>query len=128
MKNFDGINFDLKKYHRYYIKAMILSEQFIDIPSSIKEFKKDTGLMLALKKEEINTLKSQLTDNYNNMSLLELINNIKDVSIDLEVKTSDMKYKYKNKKKLEERAQKIILFDTKESLENLNTDKNNEFF
>ena len=62
------------------------------------------------------------------MSLLELINKIKYVSIDLEVKTSDMKYKYKNKKKLEERAQKIILFDTKESLENLNTDKNNEFF
>ena len=94
----------------------------------VKEFKKDTGLMLALKKEEINTLKSQLTDNYNNMSLLELINKIKDVSIDLEVKTSDMKYKYKNKKKSEERSQQIILFGTKESLENLNTDKNKEFF
>ena len=25
MKNFEGINFNLKKYHRYYIKAMILS-------------------------------------------------------------------------------------------------------
>ena len=35
---------------------MILSEQFIDIPTSVKEFKKDTGLMLLLKKEEINTL------------------------------------------------------------------------
>lgn len=53
--------------------------------------------MLLLKKEEINTLKSQLTDNFNNMSLLELINKIKDVSIYLEVKTSDMKYKYKKK-------------------------------
>ena len=30
---------------------MILSEQFIDIPTSIKEFKKDIGLMLLLKKE-----------------------------------------------------------------------------
>ena len=76
---------------------MIFSEQFIDIPTSVKEFKKDTGLMLLLKKEEISTLKSQLTDNYKNMSLLELINEIKDVSIDLEVKTSDMKYKYKTK-------------------------------
>ena len=76
---------------------MILSEHFIDIPTSVKEFKKDTGLILLLKKEEINTLKSQLTDNFNNMSLLELINKIKDVSIYLEVKTSDMKYKYKKK-------------------------------
>ena len=71
---------------------------------------------MALKKDEINTLKIQLTDNYNNMSQLELINKIKDVSIDLEEKTSDMKYKYKNKKKLEERAQQIILFDTKNLL------------
>ena len=39
-----------------------------------------------------------------------------------------MKYKYKNKKKSEERSQQIILFGTKESLENLNTDKNKEFF
>ena len=50
------------------------------------------------------------------MSQLELINKIKDVSIDLEEKTSDMKYKYKNKKKLEERAQQIILFVTKNLL------------
>ena len=62
------------------------------------------------------------------MSLLELINKIKDVSIDLEIKTSDMKYKYKNKNKLEEKTQQIILFDTKDSLENLNADKNKEFF
>ena len=41
MKNFDGINFDLKKYHRFYIKAMILSEKFIDIQTAIKEFKKE---------------------------------------------------------------------------------------
>ena len=38
---------------------MILSEQFIDIPTSVKEFKNDKGLILLLKKEEINTLKSQ---------------------------------------------------------------------
>lgn len=41
IKNFEGINFDLKKYHRFYIKAMILSEKFIDIPTAIKEFKKE---------------------------------------------------------------------------------------
>ena len=42
------------------------------------------------------------------MPLLALINKTKDISIDLEVKTSDMKYKYKNKTKLGERDQQII--------------------
>ena len=39
-----------------------------------------------------------------------------------------MKYKYKNKNKSEERTQQIILFGNKDSLENLNADKNIEFF
>jgi len=42
-KKFDNINFENKKYHRYYIKSMIKTNEFTDIPNAIKAFKKDTG-------------------------------------------------------------------------------------
>ena len=52
------------------------------------------------------------------MTLLELINKVKDVSINLEIKTSVMKYKYQKKYKIEEKEKQIIVFGIKESLEN----------
>ena len=127
-KKFDNINFENKKYHRYYIKSMIKTNEFTDIPNAIKAFKKDTGYLLLLKKDEINVLKSQLTDNFNNLDLLGLINQIKDISYELEYKTIDIKYAYKNKNKTEEREEKIIAFGTKETLKNLDKNNNKEFF
>ena len=108
-KNFENINFENKKYHRYYIKAMIKAEDFIDIPKAIQSFKKDTGKMLLLKREEINILKSQITDNYNNLDLLELINHLNDSSYELEIKTTDIKYNYKKKNKTEESKEQLTL-------------------
>ena len=107
---------------------MILSDEFIDIPKAIQSFKNDTGFMLLLRKEEINVLKSQLTDNYKNMNLLELINQLNDALYELEVKSSDIKYKYKNKNKTEEREEQIIVFGTKETIQNLSDEKNKEYF
>ena len=51
------------------------------------------------KKKIINVLKSHLTDDFNKMSLLESINNTKDISQNWMLKCSDMKYKYKKKNK-----------------------------
>ena len=115
-KRYRTKNFENKKYHRYYIKAMIKAEDFIDIPKAIQSFKKDTGKMLLLKKEEINLLKSQITDNYNNLDLLELINQVNDSSYELEIKTTNIKYNYKKKIKTEEREEQLIIFGTKETL------------
>ena len=92
---------------------MIKTNEFTDIPNAIKAFKKDTGYLLLLKKDEINVLKSQLTDNFNNLDLLGLINQIKDISYELEYKTIDIKYAYKNKNKTEEREEQIIAFGIK---------------
>ena len=107
---------------------MIKTNEFTDIPNAIKAFKKDTGYLLLLKKDEINVLKSQLTDNFNNLDLLGLINQIKDISYELEYKTIDIKYAYKNKNKTEEREEQIIAFGTKETLKNLDKNNNKEFF
>ena len=63
-RNFDNINYENKKYHRYYNKSMIKTKEFTDIPNAIKGSKKDTEYMLLLKKDEINVLKNQLTDDF----------------------------------------------------------------
>lgn len=87
---------------------MIKEKEFIDIPNAIQKFKKDTRLLFLLKKDEINFLKSQLNDNFNNINSLKPIIELKDETYELEIKSTYIKYKYINKNKTEEREEIII--------------------
>ena len=63
------------------------------------------------------------------MDLLELINKISNESIKIDIYSYDTKYKYQNKKnKLEDREEKIIIFDLKDGIELLNNERCHEFF
>lgn len=130
-KKFSKINFiDNIKFHRYYLRASIIENDYIDIAQIITKFKKDTGVELNLKWNEIIDLKSKYSNKYNKMSLLELIKSIKEDYINLDIKNIDIQYKYinNNKNKQEKQEENIIIFWDSENLKLLEDNNINEFF
>ena len=129
-KKFADIDFKIKKYHRYYIKALIQNNDFTDIPNAIDKFKKDTGYNILLSKQDISVIKSTFTTKYNNIDLLDLINKINNESLKIEIYSTDIKYKYQNKKnnKSEDREEKIIFFGLKDGIDLLDSEKCYEYF
>ena len=70
------------------------------------KFEINTGKNLNISSYEISQLRSDIFNKYNKMNSFELIENIKDNSLELDIKSSDIRYKYKNDKdKVEEREQ-----------------------
>ena len=125
----------MKKYHRYYVKFRIINNNFKDIPSIAEKFKKDTGYNIMLTNHEISEIKTKYNNKYKKINFFELKNYIKDDNnnnINIDIKSFDIKYEYKynknNAEKTEIREDKIIVFGTNESILNLDSKNNKEFF
>ena len=113
---------------------MILNNNFKDIPSIVEKFKNDTGHNIMLTNHEISEIKTKCNNKYNKINFFDLINCIKDDNNNLifDIKSFDIKYEYKynknNAEKTDIREDKIIVFGTKESILNLDSKNNKEFF
>ena len=128
-KDFSKVDLLNKKYQKYFLKLFIKENENCDIPEIISKFEKLTGKKLKLSSHEISQIRSDIFSKYNKMNLMELIENIKDDELDIEIKSSEMKYKYKNIKGIiEEREQKIIVFGNKEGINYLDNEKAKEYF
>lgn len=55
---------------------------------------------MELTRKEINNIKFQYVDKYNNLNLLELVNTMRDDNFELEIRAYETKYKYEYKKKI----------------------------
>ena len=49
---------------------------------------------MELTRKEINNIKFQYVDKYNNLNLLELVNTMRDDNFELEIRAYETKYKY----------------------------------
>ena len=111
-KKFNTLRFiNDKKLQKFYIRVKVLNKEFNDIPSLLKQFTKETGIKMELTRQEINNIKFQYEDKFNNLNLLELVNTIRDDNFKLEIKSYNNKYKYKYRKKIKimMKKEKIIL-------------------
>ena len=122
-KKLNEINFDIKKYHRFYVKCLLMEDEYIDIPTTIEKFKKDIKRNILLSNHEISIIKSIYNEKYHKKSnLYNLITSIieENWKINFDIKSSDIKYIYKNKINNKiipvEREDKFIFFGTKESI------------
>lgn len=93
------------------------------------KFEINTGKNLNISSYEISQLRSDIFNKYNKKNSFELIENIKDNSLELDIKSSFIKYKYKNDKdKVEEREQKTIVFGNIEGINFLDQENSKEYF
>lgn len=94
--------------------------------------KKETGNNLILRRYEVNNIKIEYNNKFNNLTLEELVKTLKNDSYELEVKSFDIKHHYsfiKNKQiKKENREEKIIIFGKNKDLNLSENDKRKEIF
>ena len=84
---------------------------------------------MKLSSHEIIQIRSDIFSKYNKMNLIELIEIIKDLFLEIDVRSSDIKYKYKNNKDIiEEREQNIIVLRNKEGISYIDREKAKEDF
>ena len=81
---------------------------------------------------EINKIKTEMSEHYNNLNLEKIVKIIKEDITDLDIKTADIKYYYQIKKiiQLKKKSEKkIIIIGKKTNFEMFEKDKTiNEFF
>lgn len=108
-------------YKKFYVEFSIKENNNIDNPS-IKKFLFDKfKVNLNLKLSEFSHIQNKIVDNYQNLTLDELIDKLIQKESNLEKYIYDIKYEYKNK--ISERIQKIIIFGDKEHINLLNKNK-----
>ena len=127
-KDFNGINFEDSKIQKYFIKYLINEDNTIENSSILNKYNKLTKHNITLTKSQIAKIRNKLLDNYNNLTLIELLENIKINVPDLVINIIDIKYDYKEKNKNIEREQRIFLFGTKKRLLDLNHNYTKEVF
>ena len=77
---------------------------------------------------EISYIGKKILDNYQNLTLDEIIDKIILNNVEIEKYILDVKYEYKKNKKIIERKHKLILFGLKDNIKLLNKKCTHEFF
>ena len=127
--NIKDINFNRIKYQEYYVYYLINKNKDIDNPTIKKEFYSLTNIKLELSLSSISKIRSKIVNNFEGLSLEQLVDKINIDNVKIEKYVIDIKYNYKIKTNTTvDRIQKLIIFGTNENLKKLSNTYTKEFF
>lgn len=133
---YDKIDFNLRKYQRYYIRYLFNNKEIFDKNDAINKILKKFGdnIEIKLTDNDISYEKSKTFIKNKKDTLEDILKFLnKDIN-DLIIKVYDVEYNYKeynknsNKETISKRIENIIFFGTRSMFDNLNNNNINQYF
>jgi len=92
-KEFDKIDFNIKKHQNMYVAITFKKNLVSENPHLLELFKKDTGKNLKLRSHEISVIKARIADTCNDLTVVQIIEKLNEgTDLNIIIKSFDLNY------------------------------------
>ena len=128
-EQFNEFNMNYIKFQRYYVQALIKTNQANDISSIKSIFKNKFNIPFLINNNEFTKIKYKVFGSLNNLDLLDICRKISNDDIKININTIDLVYELKkNNIKIDKKAEKVIVLTTDYSEKTFNNKNIENFF